>query len=505
MLIVAQFPLADSRPFLEAPSPITHRLPFPSWPLPRANREFVRGSGIVRERRRGGIDTWPGEEAYCMAHRALKFPPRLDNIRLNDATDNISFLCAFRRYYSDGSAVSRVEIGLKTLINNRHFDYAINASRCLTIIENYLSIPVRVYLPGREWIWRELVNASDALAGHYLFATTERVKEHFPEVESWWIGAGQPLLLVEYQAGEIVQLPRTCRSVEIDYPPRARIHHSRLEFRGKRFGIWWVRNDRQQKDLLRRLRLNLFRLHAERECLKQVLRNIDIGRIAPDAHTEKSDWLQQYLDNALNLLNKQTYCGLPQSKISQVAYQADNLVSPGERTTILDRLSGIRKNLYRKLERTTLRQSSGKQPITVLGGNNNITIGYEEIVGGKTVINYNVTFGDKTKFIGNLVVANAIRNSFNQVTASNADREIKDKLEELQEVFADISDRLPAEKAEQAARDLETLTREAVSPEPRKQWYQLAADGLIEAAEKVGAIAAPVITTVKALLSILGG
>jgi hypothetical protein len=62
---------------------------------------------------------------------------------------------------------------------------------------------------------------------------------------------------------------------------------------------------------------------------------------------------------------------------------------------------------------------------------------------------------------------------------------------------------LPVEKARDAAKDLEVLTTEAVSEAPRKKWYDLSAEGLMEAAKAVGELAAPVVTSVKALLSLL--
>jgi len=119
------------------------------------------------------------------------------------------------------------------------------------------------------------------------------------------------------------------------------------------------------------------------------------------------------------------------------------------------------------------------------------------------VTNYNVSFGDNNKFIGDLIVANTIQGSFNRVAESAVDREIKDKLKELHEAFAGMSDQLSQERARQAARDLETFSKEAVSPQPREKWYELSADGLIEAAETVGKMAAPVIATVKAVLALL--
>jgi hypothetical protein len=62
---------------------------------------------------------------------------------------------------------------------------------------------------------------------------------------------------------------------------------------------------------------------------------------------------------------------------------------------------------------------------------------------------------------------------------------------------------LPEAKQKQAAQDLKTLTDEATSEEPRRKWYELSADGLIEAARSVGEIATPVITAAKAIVALL--
>ena len=63
---------------------------------------------------------------------------------------------------------------------------------------------------------------------------------------------------------------------------------------------------------------------------------------------------------------------------------------------------------------------------------------------------------------------------------------------------------LPEKDQKRVAKDYQSLAAEATSEEPRKEWYELSAKGLIEAAETVGAMAAPVITAVKAILALLG-
>ena len=63
------------------------------------------------------------------------------------------------------------------------------------------------------------------------------------------------------------------------------------------------------------------------------------------------------------------------------------------------------------------------------------------------------------------------------------DPELKKKLQELAEQVAEMVKEAPEETAERAARDLEALTAEAISKEPRRKWYELSAEGLMDAAK----------------------
>ncbi|MBC8067671.1 MAG: hypothetical protein IAG13_04995, partial [Deltaproteobacteria bacterium] len=71
VLVAIQFPFCDLRGFSVEH---TGKLAVPPWPTVEPEREFVRGFGAVRRRRRGGVDPWVGEEHYCDAARALRFP-----------------------------------------------------------------------------------------------------------------------------------------------------------------------------------------------------------------------------------------------------------------------------------------------------------------------------------------------------------------------------------------------------------------------------------------------
>ena len=61
MFLVLQHPFADMRHFVGTP---TGRLSRPAWPLVDTNVDFVRSSGLVRRRRKGGVEEWAGEETY---------------------------------------------------------------------------------------------------------------------------------------------------------------------------------------------------------------------------------------------------------------------------------------------------------------------------------------------------------------------------------------------------------------------------------------------------------
>ncbi len=117
--------------------------------------------------------------------------------------------------------------------------------------------------------------------------------------------------------------------------------------------------------------------------------------------------------------------------------------------------------------------------------------------------NQSININNSTVGDVNQVAADTINNSFNKVADSNAPDELKEHLKTLNESVKQMIQSLPEAQQKQAAQDLQTLTDEALSEEPRRKWYELSAGGLIEAATTVGEIAAPVITAAKAVLAFL--
>ena len=66
-----------------------------------------------------------------------------------------------------------------------------------------------------------------------------------------------------------------------------------------------------------------------------------------------------------------------------------------------------------------------------------------------------------------------------------------------------LAKELPPAKGEQVRNDLETLAREAKSPEPRKSMFTVTAEGLVDAAKTVAAMTPSITSTVMELGKLL--
>ena len=103
------------------------------------------------------------------------------------------------------------------------------------------------------------------------------------------------------------------------------------------------------------------------------------------------------------------------------------------------------------------------------------------------------------------VVADTITDSFNSVAAFDAKADLKEALKLLSQEVANLTKQLPPEKAEQAANDLNSLSKEAISKAPRKAWYELSANGLLDAAKTVAEMVPSISKAVTGVLALLAG
>ncbi len=123
---------------------------------------------------------------------------------------------------------------------------------------------------------------------------------------------------------------------------------------------------------------------------------------------------------------------------------------------------------------------------------------------GETSKNDNsISIGGGATVHGNTIAGSTIQNSFNTVAQSDTEPALKTELERLCQQVEQMLPQLPEEKKQEAAQDLDSFVKEATKDTPRKKWYELSAEGLIEAATACAGMAAPVTATIKSILALL--
>jgi chaperonin cofactor prefoldin len=98
----------------------------------------------------------------------------------------------------------------------------------------------------------------------------------------------------------------------------------------------------------------------------------------------------------------------------------------------------------------------------------------------------------------NVAVGNqqALQDCFNTIQRM-PDSKLKKKLEELHHQMASLMEKLDERQRAKAKEDLETFVQEATKPEPRKKWFDLSKQGLIDAAQTVKELAGPISATLR--------
>lgn len=74
MILFLQFTLTDTRTFSSFRTELPNK---PHWPSPRPFNEFVRSTGGIIERNKGGIPGWVGENFICKIGKTIKFEDKI--------------------------------------------------------------------------------------------------------------------------------------------------------------------------------------------------------------------------------------------------------------------------------------------------------------------------------------------------------------------------------------------------------------------------------------------
>lgn len=490
MFINVQIPFADLRPFLGTDY---GRLPIPGWPHPQVDAEFVRAVGAVRQRKAGGVSPWMGEGYYADAARAIQFPPKFARWPYAWGGNSTSMQAIFRRFFSDGRAVARMEIGFAP--RNRYSQLmGLSGTDLVSLVASCLGVPVRVRSADNGKVTRELVVAGRELARHLQRATTRNGSK--PPAEPWCVRSLRPIVVAVYRPEELVEVPRGAKEVPIDAQGH-RAWNLLVGRNGITVPTWLIREDQvRDRDHLRRIRLHLFRLHAEREVFRWTLTCASDGKLAGADSPEPWDRLQAYLNETDRLLSRGSVYGIGTAEL-KTALGLEDLVNPGERESLLVRLRGMRGNVYRKVEEAP----AEKAPVQIVFAEGTVSVNQQ--IGDINMDDRSVSIGDVHGSIQGAIGSDIrITNSFQQIDASGASEEVKTVLKELVRSVEALKPQFDDVNRGEVERHLDGLVQEATAPAPKRGLIEALGDALAQTAKAAGEVGLPVVKLVTQLVAL---
>lgn len=316
MYLSIVLPIVDLRPLLGI-----GMLPKPSWgELDDQRKEFVHSFGGVRRRGNGPRQTWTEDPFYVSAKRAIRFDDSFQ--REHPLGPLRPAQVGFRGLSRDKSGVAvRVEMGVAAGLGQAG---ALDGHACLRVIKRFLDLPSYVARarqragadgdPGRRPPG-PLQLAGDALAKLYLMGTTKASAPVDPHA----VRAGEPLVFVVHEPGEIAELPQETQMIDPAKVGGAAIGYRWFENHGRSLGVWFVDGASAPGPLLRNLRIGLGTLHARRKALLEVVGAYRRGALAPSAT------LAGFLQDCLALFDAEFKYGFNQRATLDVTAAHDAL------------------------------------------------------------------------------------------------------------------------------------------------------------------------------------
>ena len=159
------------------------------------------------------------------------------------------------------------------------------------------------------------------------------------------------MLLFEYGDDEIESLPPGARSVDSGRIGGLSVSFMWIEYRSRQFGLWFLRRDREQLPLCRRLRIGLFRVHAEHQVLRLALSSLLAGDFKYVRGSAASDLFDAYLGSATRVLRRDEHGGFSHGAIQEVIAAYSAVVNPSELALLGERLAHVRRQIRAKVER----------------------------------------------------------------------------------------------------------------------------------------------------------
>ena len=230
----------------------------------------------------------------------------------------------------------------------------------LDFLHSVLDLPTRVSSLQRPEDACHLLLQGPALARLYFQASSPASVRVLPRPDLIPVQAGAPMVFVEYTDDEVEALPTTARPLEIPDSGGLKLAFATVPYSRGAVSAWLLGlgpsgagrpNDGTTAQLAHNIRLCLFRLHAEYQVFKQVLRLIQGGAIRHERGTPAGVALDLYLSDARKWLFSSKKYGVDQAQLRELMLGFDSLVTAEEKALLLRQLEAIRPQNFRALDR----------------------------------------------------------------------------------------------------------------------------------------------------------
>lgn len=331
MHLIFQFPIIDLRSLL---SDFNGRLEKPQWPNPpESQKTFIRNFGKVKPRKLGGGKDFTGESYYCDLKSVLKFESLHKNgFQINDSSAAV--INSYRRYYNDGWFTGKVEIGLidnseKIISSTSDKENQVSISSAL---EHYSKIDTEIDEKSLE-----LYKVGPKLAELYQKESTSVKK--IQSIDPNLVEAGEPSIVLIYREHENIILPKhsfLLKRIQLpDVTDTIELHGYKLKIDGCQIKVYILKTcfnfhsgDKSFEALLRDLRMNLLRVHLEKETLRILLHALKNKHVDLKDNSDGVDLIVRHFKRTSEKLFRKTRYSIEQANFLDFALQSENGISP---------------------------------------------------------------------------------------------------------------------------------------------------------------------------------
>ena len=433
---------------------------------------------------------WSDEVCYVLAASAVRLPRLVRRqVRLPPGATPAIVTCRFRRLFHDGTCVARVQLGFQV----RPSATGKESLDAEAVVGYLLAMPSVVPETNKATRTRQLAFQGPRLAGRYRDASTPRSLRGIATL----VAAGNPVVLVDNTNDARIVLPRELEDASAATSGRITLGFALTRFGGTGVPTWYLGPNagaNADRDMRRKLRICLLRLHAEEEVLDRVVSWIDGGSLIYAAGSDAADRLDQYIDRATQLLERKLSYGLPSSAIRE-AYDAVTKVNrrdvTAQRRAAFD---GMRLQIRRKAELFIARRDAVRPQITVEGDyvEEKIHVEARDIKGAQ---------------IGHDNIQ-AITDSFNEfASAHGQEDDLAAQMKILSESVVALVGELQLQDPDSATEVTETFqsfAEESAKEAPRAGTLRVLGKALVNASKKVAKVALPIAGAVAAVMQIFG-